>query len=59
MRVLDACAAPGGKTTHLLERSDHLALIALDSSENRLSRVHENLARLQLNAKSLPPMQVI
>jgi 16S rRNA (cytosine967-C5)-methyltransferase len=51
MRVLDACAAPGGKTTHVLERSDHLALIALDSSESRLSRVHENLARLQLNAE--------
>lgn len=46
-RVLDACAAPGGKTTHILERAD-VALTALDSDAARLSRVHENLARLRL-----------
>jgi 16S rRNA (cytosine967-C5)-methyltransferase len=51
MRVLDACAAPGGKTTHLLEHSKNLSLIALDSSAGRLSRVHENLARLQLKTE--------
>jgi len=47
MRVLDACAAPGGKTTHLAELMG-LDLTALDSDEARLARVHENLARLRL-----------
>jgi 16S rRNA (cytosine967-C5)-methyltransferase len=47
MRVLDACAAPGGKTTHLLELAD-VAVTALDADEARLRRVHENLARLKL-----------
>ncbi|GMU72040.1 MAG: ribosomal RNA small subunit methyltransferase B [Burkholderiales bacterium] len=46
-RVLDACAAPGGKATHVLERAD-VALLALDSDASRLVRVHENLARLRL-----------
>ena len=50
MRVLDACAAPGGKTAHLLERTPDVQLIALDSSEARLQRVHENLQRLNLTA---------
>jgi 16S rRNA (cytosine967-C5)-methyltransferase len=49
MRVLDACAAPGGKTTHLLERAD-LDLLAVDSDATRLARVKQNLDRLQLNA---------
>lgn len=44
-RVLDACAAPGGKTGHLLELHD-LDLVALDSDGDRLSRVRENLDRL-------------
>ena len=48
-RVLDACAAPGGKTAHLLERYDLAEMVALDSDPDRLKRVHENLARLQLN----------
>jgi 16S rRNA (cytosine967-C5)-methyltransferase len=47
MRVLDACAAPGGKTTHLAELAD-LDITALDSDEARLSRVRDNLARLRL-----------
>lgn len=47
MRVLDACAAPGGKTAHLLERAD-LQLTALDSDPKRLARVGENLQRLGL-----------
>lgn len=50
MRVLDACAAPGGKTGHLLELAD-LDLIALDSDPVRLTRVQENLTRLQLTAQ--------
>lgn len=49
-RVLDACAAPGGKTAHQLERAD-LELIAIDSDAQRLIRVDENLRRLKLSAK--------
>lgn len=49
MRVLDACAAPGGKTAHLLERAD-IELVAVDKDEERLARVRENLQRLQLKA---------
>lgn len=51
-RVLDACAAPGGKTCHLLEREPRLAeVLALDLEPSRLARVQENLDRLQLNAR--------
>jgi 16S rRNA (cytosine967-C5)-methyltransferase len=49
MRVLDACAAPGGKTGHLLECAA-LDLLALDSDARRLGRIDENLQRLQLHA---------
>jgi len=49
--VLDACAAPGGKTTHILETEPNLKqLIALDHDEHRLKRVKENLDRLSLKA---------
>lgn len=48
-RVLDACAAPGGKTGHLLEAHD-LDLVALDADSARLARVRENLDRLGLAA---------
>ncbi len=48
-RVLDACAAPGGKTAHLLERAD-VELLALDEDPVRLERVAETLNRLQLSA---------
>ncbi len=51
-RVLDACAAPGGKTAHLLELAD-LDVLALDSDALRLQRVHQTLARLGLAAKSV------
>ncbi|MCL2309009.1 MAG: 16S rRNA (cytosine(967)-C(5))-methyltransferase RsmB [Proteobacteria bacterium] len=47
MRVLDACAAPGGKTTHILERAV-VSLLALDNDVTRLARVEENLKRLRL-----------
>jgi 16S rRNA (cytosine967-C5)-methyltransferase len=50
MRVLDACAAPGGKTTHLAELAA-LELTALDIDDKRLERVGENLARLKLQAQ--------
>lgn len=49
-RVLDACAAPGGKSCHLLESAD-ISLVAVDADESRLARVHENLARLGLAAE--------
>jgi 16S rRNA (cytosine967-C5)-methyltransferase len=49
MRVLDACAAPGGKTAHLLERAN-LKMLALDMDEIRVERVRKNLARLGLSA---------
>jgi len=48
-RVLDACAAPGGKTAHLLERAD-LDLLALDVDPRRCERIHDNLRRLGLAA---------
>ncbi|MCG6933086.1 MAG: 16S rRNA (cytosine(967)-C(5))-methyltransferase RsmB [Gallionella sp.] len=50
MRVLDACAAPGGKTAHILEQAD-AELVAVDRDAARLERVAENLQRLQLNAQ--------
>ncbi len=51
MRVLDACAAPGGKTAHLLEATEGLAeLTAVDIDPIRLARVAENLSRLGLTA---------
>ena len=48
-RVLDACAAPGGKTGHILELFD-VELTALDNDAARLQRVQSNLTRLKLNA---------
>ncbi|MCQ9615598.1 16S rRNA (cytosine(967)-C(5))-methyltransferase RsmB [Paenalcaligenes niemegkensis] len=47
MRVLDACAAPGGKTAHLLEQAD-VSMLALDSDPQRLTRVNDTLQRLGL-----------
>jgi 16S rRNA (cytosine967-C5)-methyltransferase len=49
-RVLDACAAPGGKTAHLLETEPSLHVLALDKDAQRLARVQDTLARLQLAA---------
>lgn len=49
-RILDACAAPGGKTCHLLECAD-VDVTALDIDGKRLQRVHDNLDRLQLRAQ--------
>ena len=52
-RILDACAAPGGKTLHLLEKENSIELLALDIEENRLIKVQENLDRAQLKAQLL------
>jgi 16S rRNA (cytosine967-C5)-methyltransferase len=49
MRVLDACAAPGGKMTHILEGAE-CELTALDHDSRRLGRIRENLDRLGLSA---------
>ncbi len=50
--VLDCCAAPGGKTCHVLEMSPSIAsMTAIDIDEVRLSRVQENLTRLSLTAE--------
>ena len=48
-RVLDACAAPGGKAAHMLERDRALRLLALDMDARRLDRVRATLARLALD----------
>tara|TARA_R110002073_G_scaffold13953_13_gene58018 strand:- start:343 stop:1092 length:750 start_codon:yes stop_codon:yes gene_type:complete len=51
LRVLDACAAPGGKTCHILE-SEHLlsSMTSIDMSQTKLDRIKENLERLRLSA---------
>lgn len=52
--VLDACAAPGGKTGHILESAPKLAsLLAIDNDIERMKIVQENLERLQLSAKTI------
>jgi 16S rRNA (cytosine967-C5)-methyltransferase len=51
-RVLDACAAPGGKTCAILEACEDLSeVVAIDESADRLPRIEENLTRLDLNAR--------
>lgn len=49
--VLDACAAPGGKTCHLLELAPDIKLVAVDFDAKRLERVQQNLDRLSLQAE--------
>jgi len=54
MRVLDACAAPGGKTSHILEATAEIKeMVALDIDEQRLVQVQENLDRIGLKATLL------
>ena len=48
-RILDACAAPGGKTTHLAELAPDAQITALDSDVDRLSRVQDNAKRLNID----------
>lgn len=50
LQVLDACAAPGGKTSHILETQNQVKLYALDIDSKRLHKVAENLQRLGLDA---------
>lgn len=49
--VLDACAAPGGKSCHLIELAPSINLVAVDFDEKRLARVQQNLDRLHLKAQ--------
>ena len=51
LRVLDACAAPGGKTAHLLELAPDAELLALDVDPARCERIVQNLQRLGLSAQ--------
>ena len=50
-RILDACAAPGGKLCHLLESSPNISVDALEISPKRADRINENIERLKLNAR--------
>lgn len=52
-RVLDACAAPGGKSCHLLEKTAGISLTAIDIEPSRLEKMQQNLQRLQLQANVL------
>ncbi|HSV48561.1 MAG TPA: 16S rRNA (cytosine(967)-C(5))-methyltransferase RsmB, partial [Ramlibacter sp.] len=53
LRILDACAAPGGKTAHLLESAAHAQVTALDIDPVRCERIQDNLRRLGLQAQVL------
>jgi len=50
-QILDLCAAPGGKTTHILEVAPDAQVLAVDVDEQRLSRVYDNLKRLGMKAE--------
>jgi 16S rRNA (cytosine967-C5)-methyltransferase len=50
-QILDLCAAPGGKTTHILEVAPNAEVMAVDVDEKRLSRVYDNLKRLGMKAQ--------
>ena len=57
--ILDACAAPGSKTTHILECYPIIKkLISVDSSQSRLAKINENIKRLQLNSQNVKLMVV-
>lgn len=53
-RILDLCAAPGGKTTHILEVAPQADVMAVDSDQHRLSRLYDNLKRLGMTANVRP-----
>lgn len=50
-KILDLCAAPGGKTTHILEAAPQADVMAVDVDAQRLARISENLQRLNMNAE--------
>ncbi|WP_313621171.1 16S rRNA (cytosine(967)-C(5))-methyltransferase RsmB [Pantoea septica] len=50
-QILDLCAAPGGKTTHILEIAPKAQVMAVDVDAQRLTRVKENLQRLNMQAE--------
>jgi 16S rRNA (cytosine967-C5)-methyltransferase len=52
-RLLDACAAPGGKTGHLLECAPNSKVLALDVDPQRCEKIQENLDRLKVKAEIL------
>jgi len=49
-RVLDACAAPGGKTAHILELYNAAEVVAIDNQADRVEKIHDTLQRLALQA---------
>lgn len=53
LRVLDACSAPGGKLTHILEVQPDLTVIAVENNPARMKIIQENLTRLQQSAESI------
>ncbi|HWS03337.1 MAG TPA: 16S rRNA (cytosine(967)-C(5))-methyltransferase RsmB [Gammaproteobacteria bacterium] len=53
MRVLDVCAAPGGKAAHIMERTPDVELIAVDIDASRAGRIEENFRRLGVSAQVL------
>ena len=54
--IIDACAAPGGKTTHIAElMADRGRIIAVDRSAKRLNKVRENAARLKISSIEIQP----
>ena len=53
MTILDTCAAPGGKTMHILELAPKAKVTAMDIEEDRLAKVQENLTRIKAKAKLL------
>lgn len=50
-RILDACAAPGGKAAHLLESCPGIQLTVLDKHSDRIEQIHQNLVRLGVKAE--------
>lgn len=52
-RILDACAAPGGKTGHLLELNPNIQLVALEKYPNRAKKIEQNLSRLQKSGTAM------
>lgn len=58
MRVLDACAAPGGKTAHLAEVADDLVIDAVEIDPARVERIEENLRRTQARRHALVRLHV-